>query len=546
MPEKVTMQLADFPVISPDGRRLVFTAVDAEGKSLLWMHSMDSLATTPLVGTRRAYLPFWSPDSRFVAFFSDAGWEAAAERYPGKLKKIDIVGGPPQTICDVPVGSGTGGSWNQDGVILFGTINMPLRRVSADGGEAQPALELNKSRQETGHAWPHFFPDGRHFLYLALSVDAGENSTFVGSLDSRQTELVLRGTWKASYVPAGFLVYARQQTVMAQKFNAKTLQVTGAPLPIVEHVPQAPVAGISGSMFSVSQNGVLAYRGANSGKVQLAWYNRDGKRLSPIGEPGVYPQIALSPDGARLAVERVDSDARNLWILELASGTFSRLTFNPAGDLNPIWSHDGRELVFSSIQNGYQDIHRKPLGGEEEVVYHSSDDKGPYNLSNDGTVLFNSGTDFYQIPLTGARRPTTALKSQFAKDLATVSRDGRWVAYESLESGRWEVYVAAFPSFSDKRQVSVSGGCQPLWGRDSKELFYLTLGGKLAFVAVRPEVKLQSGAPHVLFQAPVRVIPSQTEYCVTGDGNRFIFREPVDMNPDNITVVLNWTAGLKP
>jgi eukaryotic-like serine/threonine-protein kinase len=253
----------------------------------------------------------------------------------------------------------------------------------------------------------------------------------------------------------------------------------------------------------------------------------------------------LSPDGARLAVERVDSDARNLWILELASGVFSRLTFNPAGDLNPVWSPDGRELLFSSIQNGYQDIHRKPLGGEEEVVYHSSDDKGPYNLSNDGTVLFNSGTDFYQIALTGARSPTTVLKSQFGKDLATVSRDGRWVAYESLESGRWEVYVAAFPSFSDKKQVSVSGGCQPLWGRDSKELFYLTLDGKLAFVAVRPEVKLQSGAPRVLFQAPVKVIPTQTEYCVTGDGNRFIFREPVDVSPDNVTVVLNSTADLK-
>jgi eukaryotic-like serine/threonine-protein kinase len=239
------------------------------------MHSMDALGSVPLPGTETAYLPFWSPDSRFVAFFS----------VPGELKKIDISRGAPQTICDLPARSGAGGSWNQDGVIVFGTVNMPLRRVSADGGEPQPALELNISRRETMHAWPHFLPDGRHFLYLATSVDARENATLVGSLDSRQSELVLAFASNASYITPGFLIYASQQRLLAQKFSAKTFRVTGAPFPIVEHVEQASLPGISLSKFSISQDGVLVYRGGNSGKVHLpgreSFYSQtDANRVS--------------------------------------------------------------------------------------------------------------------------------------------------------------------------------------------------------------------------------------------------------------------------
>jgi dipeptidyl aminopeptidase/acylaminoacyl peptidase len=356
------------------------------------------------------------------------------------------------------------------------------------------------------------------------------------------------GGSKVSYAGPGYLIYARRQTLMAQRFNAQSLQLTGAPAPIVEQVGQVSVIGIPvpGAMYSSSQNGVLTYRASNSGRVQLAWYDRVGRHLSSIGEPGYYPQIALSPDDTRLAVERVDGETRNLWILELASGIFSRLTFSAAGDYNPVWSPDGRALVFSAVNNGYQDLHRKALGGgEDEVVYHSAQDKGPYNWSKDGRILFNAGRDFFQVPLAGERSPTPLLQSQFGKDLATVSRDGRWVAYQSTESFRWEVYVARFPSFSDRRQVSVSGGCQPLWNKDGTELFYVTLDAKLAAVAVKTGTGLETGTPHTLFQAPIRVNPNQTEYCVTGDGKRFIFREPVEASAQPITVVLNWAAGLK-
>ncbi|HYM05476.1 MAG TPA: protein kinase [Terriglobales bacterium] len=540
LPDKVLLTFGDYPVVSPDGRRMVTSGTGPDGKSLLWIHSLDALTTEPLAGTEGAIAPFWSPDSRFVAF------AAGAIGARTSLKKIDISGGPAQTICDLPNIVVTG-TWNQDGVILFGNTTGSLFRVSADGGPPQPVTELNKSRRETGHLWPQFLPDGRHFLYLSQSADARESGSFLGSLDSSQTQLVVRGASNVSYAPPGYLIYSNQGTLLAQKFEAKSLRVTGDPFPIAQQVGTfAPF--IPGAEFSVSANGILAYRIGSSGKVQLAWYDRDGRRLGSIGEPGFYPQIALSPDEKRLAVQRIEASESSLWILELASGIFSRLTFNPEGDLNPQWSPDSRELLFSSIRSGHQDLYRKSLGGsEEELVYHSEEDKGPYHWSKDGWILFNSGTasDFYRLPLVGERKASLALKSPFPKDMAAVSQDGRWVAWESPESGRYEVYVATYPAFTGKRQVSIAGGCQPLWRRDGKELFYLTADGTLEAVEVRGGSALDTSAPHILFRDPFIVNPNQGEYCVTGDGKRFIFREPVGETTTPLNVVVNWAAGLK-
>jgi dipeptidyl aminopeptidase/acylaminoacyl peptidase len=406
-------------------------------------------------------------------------------------------------------------------------------------------MELNKSRRETGHLWPHFLPDGRHFLYLAVSADARESGIFSGSLDSSQTQLVARAASNVSYVPPGYLIYSSQGTIMAQEFDAKSFRVAGGPFPIAEHA--SAFGFFPGAEFSESPNGVLAYLIGSSGRVQLAWHDREGRRLGSIGEPGLYPQIALSPDEKRLAVQRTETDETNLWILELGSGIFSRLTFNPAGDLNPQWSPDGRELLFSSSRNGHLDLYRKSLGGgEAELVYQSQEDKGPFHWSKDGWILFvGTGGTFYRVPLAGERKPLLALKSEFGPDMAAVSQDGRWVAYESAESGRYEVYLAAYPAFTGKRQVSNAGGCQPLWRRDGRELFYLALDGKLEAVDVRGGATLGTSTPHTLFRAPVTINPNAGQYCVTGDGKRFIFREPVGETAAPITVVLNWTAGLK-
>jgi Tol biopolymer transport system component len=351
--------------------------------------------------------------------------------------------------------------------------------------------------------------------------------------------LLIRGESNANYAP-GFLIHGSQQTLLAQPFDLKALRIAGEPVPIAEQV--AAMTFLPGLMFSVSQNGVAVYRGTESATVQLAWYNRDGKRLAPIGEPGLYGIIALSPEEKRLALERLDSQlrTRDLWTLELASGILSRQTFH--NDTDPVWSPDGRELVFTrSSAEGQDDLYRKVVGGgEEELLFGSGEGKYPKSWIQDGkSIIFINldGKTFYQLPLTGERKQVILSKSEFTRDNPHVSPNGHWIAYNSLESGRWEVYVAAFPSFNEKRQVSVSGGCQPMWRKDGKELFYRTLEGKLMVVEFKGGSALQTGVPLLLFQTPGRVNPIQSEYCVVGDGKKFIFREPVGESATPITVV---------
>jgi hypothetical protein len=263
------------------------------------------------------------------------------------------------------------------------------------------------------------------------------------------------------------------------------------------------------------------------------------------------PRRLASADEKRVAMERFDAPVRtnDLWMLELASGIFSRLTFSRADETDPVWSPDGRELVFSSTRKGTADLYRKVVGGgAEELLFESPEHKFPKFWMQDGrSILFidQQGKTFYELPLAGQRKPAVLTKSEFDQDNPHISSDGHWVAYNSLESGRWEVYVAAFPAFNEKRQVSISGGCQPLWRKDGKELFYRTLEGKLMAVEVKGGAALQTGAPVLLFQTPSRVNPVLGEYCVTADGERFLFPEPIGESSMPVTVVLNWPALLK-
>jgi serine/threonine protein kinase len=533
MPDKVTISRFDIPVVSPNGRHVVYSGIDLAGNNRLWIHSLDSLVTQSLPETEEAFAPFWSPDSRFVGYCTR-----------DKLKKINISGGAPETVCDAEFGFGS--DWNQEGTILFVPETGLLHRVSA-GGEVKPVLGLDKSRKEIGHSWPHFLPDGRHFLYFSNSADPGKSGIYLASLDSKETRQLISAQSNVSYAPPGFLIYGRGETLIAQPFDAGRLRITGEPFQVAEHVRRV---GETGALaFSASQNGILVLRITGSSNVQLAWYNRDGKRLASVGEPGAYRQIALSPDEKRLAVERPDTakNVMNVWILELSSGIFSRLTFSD--DAETVWSPDGREVLFLSQRKGKSGLYQKVVGGAAETLLFQSDDSMyPEHWLPDGkSILFinQDGRAFSQLPLSGERKPVVLFKSEFDKDEPHVSPDGHWIAYNSRESGRWEVYVAAFPGFTGTRQVSNHGGGQALWRKDGKELFYLTLDGKMTAVSVKVGATIETGVPKVLFQTRLAVNLLQNQYCVTGDGMRFLFGEPVGEATNPVTVVLNWTAGLK-
>ena len=543
-PEKTTFDGPNLS-ISPDGRHLAFQATDASGKRLLWVRPLESLSAQPLPGSDEGTYPFWSPDSRFVGFFAE-----------GKLKKIELSGGSPQTLCDVPLG--WGGTWNRDGVILF-TANFygTLYRVSAAGGEPSAVTTLDSSRQENAHLMPQFLPDGRHFLYLARSAQKQHTAIYVGSLDSKDTQRLVGTEFNAAYAPPRYLIFVREGMLMAQPFDAKALQLGGEPFPVTQHVTQ----DISYAPFSASENGVLVYWGGVQIKnTQLVWLDRGGKRLGPVGPPGYYRMPRLSPDETRVAVENLDPQTGrgDIWLLDLARGTSSPFTFDPADDAQPIWSPDGSRIVFRSQRGGSYTFYQKFSNGtgQEEVLLQQNDFMRPEDWSPDGRFIAYATmavddpetlADLWLLPLSGERKPIPYLQTEFSQHEARFSPDGRWIAYRSDESGKMEIYVESFPAPSGKAHVSTQGGVNPSWRRDGKELFYLALDQKLMAVEVKPGSTFQAGVPWALFQTRVSgEVGSSKHYTVTKDGQRFLVNMPVEGATSNpITVVLNWVEELK-
>jgi len=537
-PPKSVYPPFDLPALSPDGRHLVFLAQTGGAKPVLWLRSMDSTALQPLAGTEDAAYPFWSPDGRYVAFFAFAD---------GKLKKIDLAGAPPQTICDAR--NGAGGAWGSDGTILFASLSYPLRRVPAGGGAPQNVLPIDTSRRELAQYWPQFLPGGRRFLYFSRNEAPEKSGIRVGSLDSGETRPVLAAGSRASFVPPGYLLFAQQDVLMAQAFDARNLQLSRDPFPIA-----APVGRGSGgpanpslALFSLSDNGVLLWRSGANLSARVISFARDGKPLGPLGETHAIRQITLSPDEKRLAAESRDSNGTpNIWTIDVTSGIFSRVTSDPAGD--PVWSPDSRELAFaSSRQGGFNSLYRKRVGGPpEEFVFKSGESQFPTQWFRDGSLMFLTlqGKAFYRLPLAGERKPELLFQSEFDKDQPTVSPDGRWIAYNAMDSGRWEVYVASYPGFTERRQVSAGGGCQPLWSNHGKELSYLTLSGKMMAVDVKAGAAIETSLPRELFAVPLRVDPILNQYAVTADGRKFFVLENLDEGPIPMNVTLNWNAGL--
>jgi eukaryotic-like serine/threonine-protein kinase len=531
------------PALSPDGTRIVFGAASKDGRKLLYMRRLDSPTAQPLQGSDDGMFPFWSPDSRWVAFEQNS-----------VLKKIDTQGGPPVTLGHA--GQIRGGTWSSAGVILFGTQNDGLMRMPAAGGTATQIVPMSMG----SNTYPWFLPDGRHFLYSHRQV--GDIPLNVGSLDEpgKPGKVVAQVHSNAAYA-LGHLFYLRDQALMAQPFDLTKLETTGEAVPVAEGIPTY-LAPSRPAPFTVSTGGLLAYASsASSQGSKLDWKDRAGKTLSTLGEAkGMIVDPVLSPDGKRLAVAMLDPGANanaNLWIFDTERGIPTRFTFDAAVDRDPVWSPDGAMIYFSSTHTGQRDLYRKASNGSgvEQSLLSSDVAKISTSVSADGQLLmfsaFSPGTssDIWFLPLAPGRpgekvEPRVFLQTHFDESGGAFRADGRWVAYTSAESGRAEVYVAPFPGPGGKRQVSSAGGVRPQWRRDGKELFYETQRGQLmAAEVIEKGGTLEIGKVQQLFDGLSR---NARIWTASPDGQKFIVGErPGTDQMRPLTLVQNWLAALR-
>jgi eukaryotic-like serine/threonine-protein kinase len=539
--------------LSPDGRLLAFTA-GSDGT--IWIRPLDALEARPLAGTRNSNGQpfFWSPDSRFIAYGAS-----------GKLMKVEVSGGPPQALCDAPQGV-IGGSWNREGVILFGQASGGLMRVPAAGGVASPVTALDPSRLQD--SMPQFLPDGRNFVYLRYAAAGSEgNAIYVGSLDrkTRDAKLVV-SSFGAAYAQApdsaaGNLLFMRGQILMAQPFDLERLELAGEAVTIADGIG----AFLSHGYFSVSPNGVLVYRkGGSNANFRLAWFDHTGKEIGFVSEPGAYVALALSPDGTRVAVGKNGAVNQDIWVIDVARNTNTRFTSGATTSTAPVWSPDGSSIVYLSAINATGGgIRRKFLGGpgaEEQLVADRFLSVIPWDWSRDGRYLLygkreqNGKAALWFLPMDPAakdRKPEPFLANEFNNSQAQFSPDSHWVAYASDESGKTEIYVQPFPSSSNgagKTKVSEGGGTYPRWRRDGKELFYISGDQHLMAVEVTTTPAFKAGIPKALF--PTLVFGTggvgPFRWDVSADGKRFLIDTAVTETAEEpITVVTNWQAGLK-
>jgi Tol biopolymer transport system component len=549
-PEDLTLTFIDFNplAVSPDGRFITFFGTSPHRSERLWIRSLDEPEIRALPGTEDALGPFWSPDSTSIAFSAE-----------GELRKLDVASGTVQRICAIPQPGFSGGTWNTEGLIVFSARFMDSRlyAVEAAGGEPRLLTSHDTSRGETDHWNPQFLPDGRHILFVVISAVEEHSGIHVTSLeDPNQKRRVLSDPTLFFYAEPGYLLFVRDGVLLAQRFDEEQLVVEGEAIPIASEIGETIFEG-SWGQFSPSQTGLAAWVSART-ELQLEWLDRTGKSLGALGEPGRHGQIALSPDETRVAVEISDGDGRyDLWIMDVARGVASRLTSDPGDERDPVWSPDGQELIFDTAGGG-GDLIRIDLSGDESAspLLEGSGRHIAEFWTRDGkSLLFVTDVEgrrtLSALSLDGDEQAEPLMKSEFGLDEPQVSPDGRWLAYISTESGRFDVYVEPFRRRGERVRVSTKGGGQPKWRGDSKELFYLTPGGALMAVDVRegptgPEV----GIPTTLIPAYVlrSVVTGQDldDYAVSADGQRFLVKRPAAMTEkQRIHVLLGWPSLLE-
>ncbi len=534
--------------VAPNGHTVgVVGFLESARTNVLWLYEVGGRGWRNLADTEGARFPFWSPDGKSLGFFAD-----------GKLKKLDIAGGPVQTVCDAP--SGRGGSWNKDGVIVFtpsGQLIEGLYRVPASGGTPTQITTPDASRGENTHRWPMFLPDGKHFLYLAADISGkpDEDAIYVGALDSNERKFVTRATANAAYAAPGYLLYYRENTLFAQQFDANKMELSGEVVPLATDVTYLP--RILRAVYAASDGEVLvAQNGSGVSLSRLVWYDRKGNEIGAIGKPDVYANVALAPNGKTVALDKTDVGSGNtdIWTYDLQRDSMKRLTFDPAIDSAPMWSPDGTRLVFASNREHHFGLYTKNADGTENeklLALEVSDkaDNYPNDWSRDGRYILYERAKAFWITTLPELKSRVFMNVQATVKNGQFSPDGKWVAYTSNESGKWEIYVTSFPEPRGKWQVSSAGGTQPRWRGDGKEMFYLAPDGKLMAVLVTAGANLDAGAPVILFQANPRERLATSElvtYDVTKDGQRFLINSQMK-NPETqpMSVILNWGAELK-
>ena len=536
--------------VSPDGRRLVFVARGADGRDFLWVRSLAEPSAVTLPGTDGAAAPFWSPDSRFIAFFAD-----------GKLKKIDSSGGPPVTLCDARYDYPSG-SWGSQHSILFAGLGDPVVSLVAEGGGApRVVLKADASRQEKSVCWPSFLPDGRHFLYLGRSASEKQTYLRLASIEDGKTDPLLTNCSRAQYVPdhpndpagggSGYLLYARDGSLLAQPFDSRRLRLAGDPIAAGQEIWQHALIGTG--PFSASNNGVLASRGGAS-PARLAWIDRAGRETGSLASPGGFESVRLSRDSRRVVVNRVDprTGLKDLLIGDLSRGVLTRLDLGSDNDYAPaIWSPDGTRIAFGvrSLRDP-RILHWLALRGPgpPEPILPPGGVQRAEDWSPDGRFILyfgartSAGSGLWVVNVEGERKPRKLLSETTDPAQAQFSPDGHWIAYCSPESGRSEVFLTSFPEPAERIRVSVAGGSRPRWKGDGREIYFLSADNEVIATPVRLAAGTEIGQARPLF----RIDPAGwRDYDVTPDGERFlaVVNVPVQ-DADAIAVTANWLSLL--
>ena len=527
-PEKRSFEPFSF-ALSPDGSKLAFVASNSEEGAQLWVRSLNSPSAQPLAGTQDADFPFWSPDSRYIGFFA-----------AGKLKTVEASGGAVLTLADAPLGRG--GSWGPDGTILFApAASSAIFRIPESGGTAKPVTAADKS-SPISQRWPSFLPDGRHFIYWALTINNG--ALYMGSLDSAVTTQIAPCPARAQY-SNGRLAYIRDGNLLAQGLDLKKPGLVGEPVSIAE---QVATDDRGAAAFSLSADGKLAFIGGGGSASVLGIFDRAGKQITAI-DTGTFVTGYFSPDGKKVAASRNNPGrGMEIMIYDLARSTKTQFTFAQSRDDDPVWSPDGSKIIFDSSRSGKTtDIYERPADGsqQEQLFYHDETDKYPTSWSADGKYMAYedlSGQDIHiwAIPMTGERKPFPVLQEKYATRSPTLSPDGKWVAYYSNEYGKWQVYITSFPKPGGK--FMVGDGTNQAWRRDGKELIYVDASNRIVSVEVTSRGdSLELGQPQVLKQLPLN---SGNVFDVSGDGQRFLMAIPPQQNATGLNLVVNWQTEI--